>query len=387
MSELDEKEQIIKQFKETNKLLKEREYDKALELAKIYGIESVVIPRIAKKMMKEKEYEKLEEMGNKEEVLHNLVFQSQLINIYLTKGDYEKAEKIGNREEFIHNPIIQSQMITIAINQGNYEKAKEIGSRKEFADNPIIQSQMITITINQGNYEKAKEIGNRKEFENDAKIQSQMVTIAMIEEDNEKVYEITSRNELKDDKVIKRQKEKMLAKSRKKQKETTNEDINDEKNKVNKFLDQIYTKIYYGRIEQKDIDEINENKELSDIQKVLSLLAIYEQMKNVKSAKQIVKKYKAEHPDSEHIKTLNQIIKRIENKKIKVLDKLFYEEKINWKLDSKLSKAYEEEQKQESKDFFERIKVQDIQKNQKIEQKADKTGDFDKKLDEDEIGI
>lgn len=275
----------------------------------------------------------------------NPVIQSQKVNIYIKKRKYREAKEIGKK--FENYAQIQSQMATIAIQEGDYEKAKEIGEK--FRDNVPIQSQMAIIAIKQGDYEKAREIG--KKFENYAPIQSQMVTIAIKERDYEKAKEIGKK--FLNDEVIQLQIEKI----EKKMKDENNEEIEKEyimeqlkeynpfckecKEKV-ELLNQIKTKLYY-ELEKIDLQEILQNKELTEKQKLYVALAINEKRKNVKNIKELANKYK----DSDEIKNINIILQRTQSKKKKIFNWEIYDECLGWELDENLKNKYEQNKKKQ----------------------------------------
>ena len=275
----------------------------------------------------------------------NPVIQSQKVNIYIKKRKYREAKEIGKK--FENYAQIQSQMATIAIQEGDYEKAKEIGEK--FRDNVPIQSQMAIIAIKQEDYEKAREIG--KKFENYAPIQSQMVTIAIKERDYEKAKEIGKK--FLNDEVIQLQIEKI----EKKMKDENNEEIKKEyimeqlkeynpfckecKEKV-ELLNQIKTKLYY-ELEKIDLQEILQNKELTEKQKLYVALAINEKRKNVKNIKELANKYK----DSDEIKNINIILQRTQSKKKKIFDWEIYDKCLGWELDENLKNKYEQNKKKQ----------------------------------------
>ena len=100
------KEYEKKVSKSISQMIVDLEYDKAIEVAKLF-------PK-------------------------NKVIQSQLITVYIKQGEYEKVIEIAKR--FPNRESIQSQLITIYIKQGEYEKAIEIAKR--FPKNEIIQHQL-----------------------------------------------------------------------------------------------------------------------------------------------------------------------------------------------------------------------------------------------------
>ena len=254
----------------------------------------------------------------------NHVIQSQKVNIYIKKRKYREAKEIG--EKFRDNAPIQSQMATIAIKQGDYEKAKEIGEK--FRDHAQIQSQMVTIAIQEGDYEKAKKIG--KKFLNDEVIQLQ---IEKIEKKLKKYNALCKEN----------------------------------KEKV-ELLNQIKTKLYY-ELEKIDLQEILQNKELTEKQKLYVALAINEKRKNVKNIKEIAKRYK----DSDEIKNINIILQRTQSKKKKIFDWQIYDVCLGWELDENIQKKYEQnKKKQKESGITQREEKLRTQKHKEEEQQQER---------------
>ena len=212
----------------------------------------------------------------------------------------------------INDEPIQSQLITIYMQEGELEKAKEICKRPEFIDKTPIQSQLVTIYIREGNFDEAEKIGQRPKFKDNQIIQSKLKNII-------KVFEKPKENIKKDQ-------------------------ANQE------FLNQIKTKLYYNRITKNDIEEIAKNSKISEFERICMLLAIYEKMNYINAAKQLIKKYKRENPDSEENKKLNIIMQRIESKKIKIFDFLFYNEILSWEIDDALKAQYEQQIQEENEE-------------------------------------
>ena len=329
--------------KEIKRLIKLRKFDDALKYTDKYPDNPVIQSQKVNIYIKKRKYREAKEIGKKFENYAQI--QSQMATIAIQEGDYEKAKEIG--EKFRDNVPIQSQMAIIAIKQGDYEKAREIG--KKFENYAPIQSQMVTIATKQGDYKKAKEIG--KKFENYAPIQSQMVTIAIKERDYEKAKEIGKK--FLNDEVIQLQIEKI----EKKMKDENNEEIKKEyimeqlkeynpfckecKEKV-ELLNQIKTKLYY-ELEKIDLQEILQNKELTEKQKLYVALAINEKRKNVKNIKELASKYK----DSDEIKNINIILQRTQSKKKKIFDWEIYDVCLGWELDENLQNKYEQNKKKQ----------------------------------------
>ena len=323
--------------------IKQGDYEKAKKIGEKFRDDAPIQSQMATIAIKQGDYEKAKEIGKKFE--NYAPIQSQIVTIAIKEGDYEKAKEIGKK--FRDDAPIQSQMATIAIKQGDYEKAKEIGEK--FRDDPLIQSQMATIAIQEGDYEKAREIG--KKFENDAPIQSQMVTIAIKERDYEKAKEIGKT--FLNNEVIQLQIEKI----EKKMKDENNEEIKKEyimeqlkeynpfckESKENlELLNKIKTKLYY-EFEGIDVQEILQNKELTEKQKLYVALAINEKRKNVKNIKEIAKRYK----DSDEIKNINIILQRTQSKKKKIFDWGIYDVCLGWELDENLQNKYEQNKKKQ----------------------------------------
>ena len=365
--------------KEIKRLIKSRKFDDALKYTDKYPDNPVIQSQKVNIYIKKRKYREAKEIGKKFE--NYAPIQSQMVTIAIKEGDYEKAKEIG--EKFRDNAPIQSQMAIIAIKQGDYEKAREIG--KKFENYAPIQSQMVTIATKQGDYEKAKEIGNK--FENYAPIQSQMVTIAIKERDYEKAKEIGKK--FLNDEVIQLQIEKI----EKKMKDENNEEIKKEyimeqlkeynpfckESKENlELLNKIKTKLYY-ELEEIDLQEILQDKELTEKQKLYVALAINEKRKNVKNIKELAKKYK----DSDESKNINIILQRIQSNKKQIFNWEIYDNCLGWVLDETLKNQYEQNmKKQKENEITQRKEEQRKQeiKEEKRQQERKKQNQIRKRI-------
>ena len=299
----------------------------------------------------------------------NPVIQSQKVNIYIKKRKYREAKEIGKK--FENYAQIQSQMATIAIQEGDYEKAKEIG--KKFRDDAPIQSQMATIAIKQGDYKKAREIG--KKFENYAPIQSQMITVAVKEDDFETVKRIGKKflnneviqSQIKEIKMKDENYEKIEKEYIMEQLKEYNPFCKESKENL-ELLNKIKTKLYY-ELEEIDLQEILQDKELTEKQKLYVALAINEKRKNVKNIKEIAKRYK----DSNEIKNINIILQRTQSKKKKIFDWGIYDVCLGWELDENLQNKYEQnKKKQKENGITQREEKLRTQKHKEEEQQEER---------------
>ena len=232
-------------------------------------------------------------------------------------------------DKYPDNPVIQSQKVNIYIKKRKYREAKEIG--KKFENYAQIQSQMATIAIQEGDYEKAKEIG--KKFLNNEVIQLQ------IEKIEKKLKEYNP-----------------FCKESKESKENL------------ELLNKIKTKLYY-ELEEIDLQEILQNKELTEKQKLYVALAINEKRKNVKNIKELAKKYK----DSNEIKNINIILQRTQSKKKQIFNWEIYDECLGWELDENLKNKYEQnKKKQKENEITQREEELRKQKHNEEEQQQER---------------
>ena len=353
--------------KEIKRLIKLRKFDDALKYTDKYPDNPVIQSQKVNIYIKKRKYRKAKEIGKKFENYAQI--QSQMATIAIQEGDYEKAKEIGKK--FRDDAPIQSQMATIAIQEGDYEKAREIG--KKFENYAPIQSQMVTIATKQGDYEKAKEIG--KKFENYAPIQSQMITVAVKEDDFETVKRIGKKflnneviqSQIKEIKMKDENYEKIEKEYIMEQLKEYNPFCKECKEKV-ELLNQIKTKLYY-ELEKIDLQEILQNKELTEKQKLYVALAINEKRKNVKNIKELANKYK----DSDEIKNINIILQRTQSKKKKIFNWEIYDECLGWELDENLKNKYEQnKKKQKENGITQREEKLRTQKHKEEEQQQER---------------
>lgn len=249
----------------------------------------------------------------------------------IKQKDFDSALRLTGKYSF--NPVIQSQKMTIKIMKVELEKneeikkryleeAEETGEREEFINNPIIQNQLMTVKMKLGKLEEAEEIGKREEFTHNTIIQNKLEELLIkkykAEEDIEGILSTGQVHTM-----------------------IFNENQNPP------ILNKIATKLYYDKIEEDDIEEVRNNNEISKFEKTVILLAIYEKKNNVSKAKQLIKQFKSEEPESEKNKTLNIIKQRIESKKIRIFDYGFYGELLKWNIDENLKEKFEQEKEEE----------------------------------------
>ena len=183
------KEYEKKVSKSISQMIVDLEYDKAIEVAKLFPKNKVIQSQLITVYIKQGEYEKVIEIAKRFPKCESI--QSQLITIYIKQGEYEKG--IETAELFLNydpdSEVIQSQLITIYIKQGEYEKGIELASR--FPNFEVIQSQLMTIYIKQGKHKEGIELASR--FPNFEVIQSQLMTIYIKQGKHKEGIELASR--------------------------------------------------------------------------------------------------------------------------------------------------------------------------------------------------
>lgn len=328
------------------------------------------------KAVEEKNYSKAEKIGNKKEYLEDAEIQFEIMKLAMKRQKNAKAEAIGEKEAFKDCAKIQSLRITLATRQNNFEKAKEIGYREIFKNNEVIQSQLITIAIKERKLEEAIKIGEREEFKDCEYIQIQMMVVAMIRRDFKKAEEIGLREEWANSKSVqKKMKQVEILKLRK------DKWIKEQQMKKRKYLAKIKTMLYCDKIGQEIIDEVKENKDLSDWEKTYVLLAIYEKINNLKAAERLIKQYRKDYGKTIDDKKFNFILQKLKNKKATILDYGFYDDILKWNFDKNLLSKFEEEK--ESVKFRNSIKVENVielkrQNNPIINEKVKKCEELNK---------
>ena len=226
-----------------------------------------------------------------------------MVKIAIKEGDLKRAKEIG--EKFQNNATIQSQMLKIAIKEGDLKRAKEIGER--FPKDVPMQSQMLKIAIKEEDFARAKEIGDR--FPNNETIQSQMLRIARMKKSEETMLEQNFEN--------------------------------DESDKSKKILNRLKTQIYYDQIDNQLISDIESSEELSDFEKIVSILAICEKRNMKGKAKDVLKKFKL--TDKKEKGIVQGIMDRIQSKKLHIFDISKYSPILQWSYDEELKTQYEDE--------------------------------------------
>ncbi len=185
---------------------------------------------------------------------------------------------------------------------------------------------MVTIAIQEEDFAKAKKIGEK--FPNNEAIQSQMVTIAIQEGDFEKVQRIQREFANNEAKSINR---------------ITTNSIIDSGKKSRKLLNRLKTQLYYDKIDDEILDEIETSEELSEFEKIVSSLAVCEKRKMKQKAKEISKKFTTNSKKEKS--AINNIVARIQSKKPQIFDFMKYDSILYWSFDEELRERYEEEKK------------------------------------------
>ena len=249
-----------------------------------------------------------EETGISIPTLYNWRNKANLSKENQGKGETNKGTKKENKivgfkqlnentkeKTFIMQAIEQSKIIKKLIKEKKFEEAKRIGKR--FPYNTPIQSQMVTIAIQEGDLKRAKEIGEK--FPNNKQIQHQI---------------------------------------------KVNSKIN-RKNNKKKILDSLKTKLYFDKVDDQLISEIELSQDLDEFEKIVSLLAICEKRNMKEKAKQVLKTF---HPTDKQEKSIvNGIMDRIKSKKPQIFDIVKYDLILHWSFNHKLKAQYEEELKVE----------------------------------------
>ena len=326
--------------------IKEGNFDRAKEIGKRFEEHAPIQSQMVTIAIKEGDLKRAKEIGERFDKYAPI--QSQMITIAIKEGDLKRAKEIGER--FDKDAPIQSQMVTIAIQEGDLKRAKEIGER--FEKYAPIQSQMVTIAIQEGDLKRAKEIGKR--FENYAPIQSQMITIAIREGDFDRAKEIGMKfpnNELIQHQIamIKegQESEGILEKQEEIKQTKVNSKINSKNNKK-KILDSLKTKLYFDKVDNQLISEIELSEDLDEFEKIVSLLAICEKRNMKGKAKEVLKTF---HPtDKQEKSVVNGIMERIKSKKPQIFDIAKYDLILHWSFDDKLKAQYEKELRAEQEE-------------------------------------
>ena len=162
---------------------------------------------------------------------------------------------------------------------------------------------MVTIAIKEGDLKTAREIGEK--FKDNESIQSQMKTMAIKEGEFKTAKETEASIEKKE----------------------------------------LRTKIYWDRITNDTIDQIEQSANLDDYEKTIMLLAICEKRHLKQRIMQIIKSTKDTFtPEQQNI--LIKILNKSKSKKTTIFDMGFYDEILNWKFDENLNQQYLQEEKQ-----------------------------------------
>lgn len=277
---------------------------------------------------------------------------SKEIKQLMREGRLEEAKE--KCKEFPKNEAIQSQYITILMREGSLEEAKE--KCKGFPKYEAIQSQYITILISEktkeGLYE-AKRIANKKRFRNAKNLQRKL----------EKVEKLLEEISL-DEEMLKRQ--------------TVVDNKQDKKN----LLNVIKTKLYCDDVTLDFLQQIKQDKEnLTDWERVVVLLAIYDKQKNHKSSEKVLKESKKSFEnDVRKIKILNNLQNVILSKKPRAFDWSMFDKILGWQLDEDVHQEIKSKRESEKANGEERKRIEIEITRKKAEKKQDSTARVTKEV-------
>ena len=195
---------------------------------------------------------------------------------------------------------------------------------------------MITIAIQEWDIETIEDIARR--FRNDVIIQEQI-------------------------KILKHEIQQMREK-RKRQEEKRKLELEDEMKLREPVLNEIKTKIYY-EIEKIEPQDIIQNEQLAEYQKLYILLAIYEKEKKVNNIKELAKQYK----ESKEIKDINIVLQRAISKKKQIFNWEFYDDALGWNIDKKMKEEYEQNIKEQKEREMREIKEKQKRQEEKEQER------------------
>ena len=322
------KEYEKKVSKSISQMIVDLEYDKAIEVAKLFPKNKVIQSQLITVYIKQGEYEKVIEIAKRFPKCESI--QSQLITIYIKQGEYEKG--IETAELFLNydpdSEVIQSQLITIYIKQGEYEKGIELASR--FPNFEVIQSQLMTIYIKQGKHKEGIELASR--FPNYEFIQNQLMTIYIKQGKYKEGIELASRfpkNEFIQNKLsmITYSKYDRCNKEQSKELEYQNTP-NTENRELIKKLNNIRSKILLGTVQLEDVEYLDSFKDEIDLERYLLIkAAIYERLNFKNNCVAIIKQI----PNID-IRQKRKLIEEV-LKKQKYYNIQKWDELIKWEID------------------------------------------------------
>lgn len=224
---------------------------------------------------------------------------------------WKKSKFVSEGKKYMR-AVETSKEITQLIKQGRMEEAKE--KCREFPNDGVIQSQYITILIKEGtkeSLEEARRIAKDKIFKNNESIKAKL-----------KIVEDLLENFKFDGNMLK---------------------THDISSRHSNVLDDIKTRLYYNHITLDFVQEIKQdNSELTQWEKTIVLLAIYDKQKSQKMSAQILKEAKKTFAnDNEKVKVLNKLQNAILSKKSRVFSWGMFDEILDWKLNKEICKTLE----------------------------------------------
>ena len=303
----------------------------------------------------------------------------------------EEARRVANRKEFRSNGQVQIIWIDILggrietqkepeIIETYIENVREIANRENLINNGEIQTKWMGILAKRIKIEKKPEkieayieeirkIACREELKNDVEVQMKYMSVLAdlgFKENIDEIKEIAKREQLRDKEKIQMRLEKILEEGRGRGQETNDgkaifEKINTNQG-TNSFLNAIKTRLYYDDLDLEFLDQIKKSEELSEMQRTIALIAIYDKQNNRKTGARLIKEAKkAFNEDPEITKALNIINENMLNKKRRLFDWSNYDRVLGWTFDEKITE--EIRRKRKAEEIIEKEKVKQIKRD------------------------
>ena len=206
-----------------NNLWNSKEYEKALELVKLYQdiplfkrYHEYLIKDLSKKiksLISNKQWDLALKLCSIE--TEDLIIISQRIEILIFQRKCKEALALCTEEKCNENIIILSQKIAILIKQGELNKALALCTEENCNESITILSQKITILIKQGELNKALALCTEENCNEDITILSQKITILIKQGELNKALALCTEENCNEDLIILSQKIAILTKQRK----------------------------------------------------------------------------------------------------------------------------------------------------------------------------
>ena len=321
-------EYLIKELsKKIKSLILNKQWDLALKLCSIETENLIIISQRIEILIFQRKCKEALALCTEEKCNENIIILSQKITILIKQRELNKALALCTEEKCNENSIILSQKITILIKQRELNKALALCTEENCNENISILSQKITILTKQRKLNKALALCTEEKCNENIIILSQKITILIKQRKLNKALALCTEEKCNENSIILSQKITILLKLHREEEALFLCEQNKQKPMILSLYQSILQTISSVCFEKPDVTEVIimlahlynnsctvsmiENSSLNTWEKIILKIGYYER-NHSKKALSILKKEIAEHQfDKKQLTILKQSLERV----------------------------------------------------------------------------